>query len=91
MKEKLEAEKKKREIDDKISIFGILSATKNLTNPLNGIWQVEQERLQAEREQIEVSKRIEKLLEINAKANETLTMAIVRIALAIESRNKMLA
>jgi hypothetical protein len=74
-----EKPKKKREIDDKISIFGILGASKAITKPVNLM-------LELQKEQLEVAKNIEKQLEKSSKAQEEIAKYLLRTAQTLENR-----
>jgi len=80
MKEKIERDKKTREIDDKISIFGILSATKNLTNPIKEI-------AETNRQLLETQKQMEKSLSLIASSQRAVAEVMLRIAIATERAN----
>jgi len=80
VKKSEEREKKKREIDDKISIFGILSATKALTNPIKEI-------AETNRQILETQKRIESSLSLIASSQKAVAQFISRIAYATERAN----
>jgi hypothetical protein len=76
MKDKKEADSQKGA--EKVTLFGILSATKRLTEPVNELLQVQKERLQVE-------KQIEKALHQNAVAQQAIAQVVVRAARAIEA------
>jgi len=73
--------KKKREIDDKISIFGILGASKSITKPVNTM-------LELQREELEIAKKIEKQLDRSSKSQEEIAKYLLRTAQALENRQE---
>lgn len=85
----MDKSKKTRVIDDKISIFGILSATKALTNPVKENLEISKEMLQIEKERLNVEKNIEKHLEAVSNAQKNFVTAMLRVAQALEYRNAL--
>lgn len=74
--------KKQRTVDDKISIFGILSATKALTNPINEI-------KEAQQQQTRILQSIEEHLAETADFQRALVAQLTRVAISLEARNSI--
>ena len=67
--------------ETKVTLFGILAATKALTNPIK-------ESLEIQKQQLQVSDRIDKHLEIIANVQKALADNILRVANAIETNKQ---
>ena len=64
--------------------FGILAATKALTNPIKGIWDLQTQ-------QVEILKSIEEHLAQNADYQRALATQLTRVAVALERQNGLTA
>ncbi len=80
----MEKIKKQRVVDDKISLFGILSATKAITNPVNKMQEVQEQQLKLSQENLQVSREIAKSEAVIADTQKALIKELMRVATALE-------
>lgn len=86
----MEIPKKQRVVDDKISIFGILGASKAVTNPLKELIELGKQRLAIEKQQAEVLGKMESHLAKSSTAQATLASLLARVAYALETQSSIM-